>query len=78
MSRIDRSQIDIQEEGFQFVPFRPNVGNEISLQSAGLKPDVELISFERNGERRTLMAKEMHYHHIAQGELAGEPYLVTF
>jgi len=78
VSRIDRSQINIQEEGFQFVPFRPSAGDEMSLKSAGLKPDVELISFERNGERRTLMAKEMHYHHIAQGELAGEPYLVTF
>lgn len=78
VSRIDRSQINIQKKGFEFTPFRPNVSNEIPLKSANLEPDVELISFERKGERRTLIATEMHYHHVAQGELAGEPYLVTF
>ena len=78
MSRINRSKIDIQKEGFEFTPLRPTSEHEIPLAQAGLKPDVELVSFERNGERRTLIMTEMHYHHVCQGELAGEPYLVTF
>lgn len=39
--------------------------------------DVVLV-LERGGHRRGLLARQMGYHHVAQGELAGEPYLVTF
>jgi hypothetical protein len=48
------------------------------LVSANLQADTEVILFERGPERRTLLASEMAYHHVAQGELAGEPYLVSF
>lgn len=78
MSRINRSKLNIQAKGFQFTPFRPTEDHEILLKAATLKPDVELITFERGGERRALIMTEMHYHHVCQGELAGEPYLVTF
>ncbi|MEM9777210.1 MAG: hypothetical protein AAF902_21705 [Chloroflexota bacterium] len=78
MSRINRSKINIQKDGFEFTPFRPTHESEMPLTDAGLKPDIELIAFERNGERRVLLLTEMHYHHVCQGELAGEPYLVTF
>jgi len=39
---------------------------------------MELIAFERGGMHRAFLAREMAYHHVAQGELAGEPYLVSF
>ncbi len=78
MSRINRTKINVQKKGFEFTPFRPTAEHELPLAQAGLKPEIELITFERNGERRALIATEMHYHHVCQGELAGEPYLVTF
>jgi len=49
-----------------------------SLRVCGLADDVELLLVERGGERRALLMRELAYHHVAQGELAGEPYLVSF
>ena len=77
-TRIDRTIRTIKEDGYRFEPLRPDASNEISLKRAKLDPKTELMSFERNGVRRVLLVREMIYHHICQGELAGEPYLVTF
>ena len=63
--------------GFFFRPFVVPLKGQ-SLSKTSLLPDEELIVIERNGEYRALLAREMAYHHVAQGELAGEPYLVTF
>ena len=63
--------------GFFFKPFVvPSHG--LSLAQTNLHPDEELIVFERDGMKRALLAPEMAYHHVAQGELAGEPYLISF
>ena len=78
MNTIDRSKMKIRKRGFRFRPFRPAAKHETPLQSAQLANDIELLAFERGGERRVLLVEEMHYHHIAQGELAGEPYMVSF
>ena len=78
MSRIDRSKMSIAEEGFRFEPFRPNSKHEISLAGAKLKGDTELLAFERGGQRRAVLISQVMYHHVVQGEIAGEPYLVTY
>lgn len=63
--------------GFFFKPFDiPSHGQPV-IQT-DLHSDDELILIERKGEKRALLAREMAYHHVAQGELAGEPYLVSF
>ncbi|HEX2698285.1 MAG TPA: DUF3179 domain-containing (seleno)protein, partial [Anaerolineales bacterium] len=48
------------------------------LSSLNLSPDLELIVFTQGGKTRALVAREMAYHHIAQGELNGQPYMVSF
>ncbi|MBL4849567.1 MAG: DUF3179 domain-containing protein [Planctomycetes bacterium] len=61
----------------EFKRFRvPDEGEP--LESAGLKDDDWLIVAERSGERRAFFLNHMAYHHLAQGTLAGEPYLVSF
>lgn len=63
--------------GFAFEPFQvPSRG--VSLSGLNLPPDLELIVFTRGESTRALIAREMAYHHVAQGELAGEPYLISF
>ena len=63
--------------GFFFEPYIvPSHG--FSLKPANLNPDEELIVIERKGEYRAFLAHEMAYHHVAQGELAGKPYLISF
>ncbi len=63
--------------GFFFKPLIVSVKGQ-SLAKANLHPDEELIVIERKGNYRAFLAREMAYHHVAQGEMAGEPYLVTF
>ncbi len=78
MTTVDRSRMNVQEKGFRFKPMRPTDRNEQKLADVGLSGNVELIAFERGGERRVLKLTDMIYHHVCQGELAGEPYLITF
>ena len=53
-------------------------GDGQPLAEAKLAGDHFLLVFERGGERMALDATQMTYHHVAQGELAKEPYVVTF
>ena len=76
-TRIDRSNMKISRRGFQFQPFRPTDDGG-PLASAELADDEELLVFGRGDQYRALIMRQMVYHHVAQGELAGEPYLVTF
>jgi len=48
------------------------------LVGSGLGNDVELLVVDRGGEGRALLMREVSYHHVAQGRLAGEPYVVSF
>lgn len=50
----------------------------IPLREANLPRSAELMVFERRGQKQALLVQEMVYHHLAQGELAGEPYIVSF
>ncbi len=73
---FDASRASLKSPDF-FRRFRVS-GNGKPLGNAGLKPQTQLLVFERGGKRRALLRHQMIYHHVAQGELAGEPYLITF
>lgn len=74
-NKIDRSKAFVKKK-FQFAPFLPK--NAVPLGSANLRPDEDLLVFERGGKRYALILRQMAYHHVAQGTLNGEPYLVSF
>ena len=48
------------------------------LAAAQVDPGSELIIVERRHARRAFLVRELARPHGAQGELAGEPYLVSF
>ena len=73
---IDRSHAVLRDK-WEVEPF-PVPDQGMPLRDEGLPADLELILFERNGVYRTLVMREMAYHHIAQGELGSEPYIVSF
>ncbi len=73
----DDQKAGLLKIGFFFKPFAVPL-HGISLAQTQLASDEELIVLERKGTSRALLAREMAYHHVAQGELAGEPYLVSF
>ncbi|MFT5679804.1 MAG: hypothetical protein ACI8RZ_000709 [Myxococcota bacterium] len=78
MGRIDRSRANIKDEGFRFQPFRPGPQHAVTLVDLRLKPDTELLAFERGGLRRSVLLPEAAYHHVIQGTLASQAYLVSF
>ena len=53
-------------------------GTGTALKGLGLNKKKSLLVFQRNAERRALIGDQMLYHHVAQGELAGEPYVISF
>ena len=72
-----RKFLSLSWKGFAFEPFQvPDKG--ASLASLNLPLDLELITLTQSGVTRALIAREMAYHHVAQGELNGEPYIVSF
>lgn len=73
---IDRSQLKVRRRGFRFAPFRPKHG--MPLENAGLPMKTDLLVFERGLDRLALIMREMAYHHVAQGIVGGEPFLVCF
>jgi hypothetical protein len=73
---VDRSKVSAART-WRFEPFvvtKPPV----RVADALLEPDEELLIIERGGVERAFVLRQMAYHHIAQGELAGEPYVVSF
>lgn len=75
------TQFDAKRASLEGKPsFLPLVvkGNGPLLCDINLPPDEEIIVAERNGKHVAFQVRQMSYHHLAQGELAGEPYLVSF
>lgn len=48
------------------------------LRNVKLNPTEVLILVERDGQRIAFTARQLSYHHIAQGKLNGFPYLAAF
>jgi hypothetical protein len=61
----------------QFPRFDVPDGGE-RLADAGLDPRAALLVVQRGGQSRALVVRQMAYHHVAQGTLAGEPWMVSF
>lgn len=67
----------LQKQPDAFIRFDVS-GEGVPVETAQLPGSTELIVFERSGQRRALLVREMAYHHLAQGCLANEPYIVSF
>ncbi len=66
--------------GSRFEPFR--VGQTQSLRQAlaagVVASDTRLLVMEHAAGRLALLTDQMAYHHVAQGDIAGEPWMVSF
>ncbi len=76
MSNFDLSRAILKGKP-QFEPFAAPARGE-ALAKAQLQPDEALLLMERGGTVKTFLLKQMAYHHIAQGDVNGEPYLISF
>lgn len=66
--------------GSRFEPFR--VGQTQSLRQAlaagVVASDTRLLVMEHAAGQLALLTDQMAYHHVAQGDIAGEPWMVSF
>ncbi|MCH7890888.1 MAG: hypothetical protein IH921_05225 [Gemmatimonadetes bacterium] len=63
-----------------FVPFRNPDWRSLSdaLRSGDVSDDTPVLVFEVAGTTLVLVSGQMAYHHVAQGHMYGEPWMVTF
>lgn len=61
-----------------FPRFSSRVGPVALHERPDLADAEHLLVLERNGERRGFRMKELALHHVAQGELGGEPFCLSF
>ncbi len=67
-------------DGSRFTPFLVEESQLLreALEEGLVDDDTPILVVERGGQRLALMTREMTFHHVAQGELAGEPWMVSF
>lgn len=49
-----------------------------ALSSKKVRAETPLLVLDRNGTALSLLTSEMIFHHVAQGEWNGTPFLATF
>lgn len=49
-----------------------------ALSRGDLPEDAPVMVVERGAATLVLLTQQLFYHHVAQGELAGEPWMVSF
>ena len=63
-----------------FEPFRPTSleALEDALKDGRVTDETAVLVLERGDNHLSLLTMQMSYHHVAQGDLAGEPWMVSF
>ena len=63
-----------------FTPLRdPEWQSLREVRRAGdLTDETVVVTFDVQGKTLVLVSSQMSYHHVAQGEMEGEPWMVTF
>jgi hypothetical protein len=64
--------------GFDPFPVTKMEPLEDALNDGRVREDTAVLLLRRGGTRLALLTEQMSYHHIAQGELQGEPWMVAF
>ncbi len=70
----------ILSDANHFVPFyvEETIPLQEALDNGTLRKDTPLALFHNEAGPLTLVMSQLMYHHLAQGEMEGEPWLVSF
>lgn len=76
---FDRSRAKLWGRS-RFQPFRVTDGEPLQklVEAGRIGRNQDLLVMERFSQRLAFTTRQMAYHHVAQGEMAGNPYMVTF
>jgi len=64
--------------GFDPFPVTKMEPLKAALEDGRVAEETGVLLLERGGTRLALLTEQMAFHHIAQGELEGEPWMVSF
>ena len=64
--------------GFDPFPVTKMEPLEDALEDGRVGENTAVLLLRRGDTRLALLTRQMSYHHIAQGELGGEPWMVSF
>jgi len=64
------------KKSFRFTPFRPKSSQP--LADVRLSSEEDLMIMEKSERRYAFILRQLAYHHLAQGNIEGEAYLVSF
>ena len=74
---IDIARIGV---GSRFEPFRVAESEPLrdAMSSGKLQGDASVLVMDHPAGRLAFLTDQMAYHHVAQGEINGEPWMVSF
>ena len=74
---IDIARIGV---GSRFEPFRVAESEPLrdAMSSGKLQGDARVLVMDHPAGRLAFLTDQMAYHHVAQGEINGEPWMVSF
>ena len=77
-TEFDSNRATLRDKNI-FPPFQveATVPLKEALKSGDVHKNMDLMLIERNTRTLVLLAQQMVYHHVAQGEMAGEPWMVS-
>ncbi|MCH8813421.1 MAG: DUF3179 domain-containing protein [Gemmatimonadetes bacterium] len=63
-----------------FIPLRDPVFQSLrgARRAGEVNDQTTVVTFEVGGKTLVLVSSQMAYHHVAQGEIGGEAWMVTF
>jgi len=66
--------------GSRFEPFQVRQTQSLrqAMEAGVVDSDTRLLIMEHAAGRLALLTDQMAYHHVAQGDIAGEPWMVSF
>ena len=78
-AEFDHSRAILSDSGM-FTPFyvEETTALQEALDNGTLQKDTPLALFHNEAGPLTLVMSQLMYHHLAQGEIEGEPWLVSF
>ncbi len=78
LTEFDHNRATLRDKNI-FPPLDVNATISLveALKRGDVRKDNHLMVIERNDWMLALLTKQMIYHHVAQGEMAGEPWMVS-
>ena len=78
MAEFDSNRASLRDKAiFPPVYVETTVPLSEALTRGDVREDTHLMVIERKARMLALLTKQMIYHHVAQGEIDGEPWMVS-